>query len=55
MTKPYIDTYENQNGDIVLVYIEEVNVGEQVEPSYIVIKKDHVDEVFQSIKEFIGG
>lgn len=54
MAKPYIDTYENENGDIVIVYIDEVSVGELVEPEFIVIKIDHIGEVLSSIKEYLG-
>lgn len=55
MAKPYIDTYENEDGDIVLVYIGEVNVGEAVEPDLMVIKKDHVADVLKSIKKCAGN
>ncbi|QIW88975.1 hypothetical protein phiV208_42 [Vibrio phage phiV208] len=55
MTKPYIDTYQNQNDDIVLVYIPEVKVMESVEPEHIVIKKDHIQDVINSLTNAIAG
>ena len=54
MPRPYIDTYCNKDGDLVLVYIPEVNVMEPVEPEHIVIKDEHIREVIQSLDEYLG-
>lgn len=54
MARPYLDTYENEDGDMVIVYIPEVNVMTQVEPEHIVIKAGHISELLSCIDEFIG-
>lgn len=55
MTKPYIDTYENKAGEIVIVYVAEIRLNELVEPEYIVINSDHIDELISELKELIGS
>lgn len=54
MARPYLDTYENEDGDMVIVYIPEVKVMTQVEPEHILIKADHVGDLLLSIEQFIG-
>lgn len=54
MARPYIDTYYNKDGDLVLVYIPEVKAMESVEPEHIVIKDEHIREVIQSLDEYLG-
>lgn len=49
MNNPYINTYENDNGDIVLVYLPEVKPFEQVTPECIVLNRDHVESICESI------
>lgn len=52
MSKPYIEVYQNQNNDAVLIYVSSVKVGESVEPEHIAISEDHIDEVIKSLKQY---
>ncbi len=54
MPKPYIDTYLNANGDLVLVYISEVNIMERVEPEHIVIKQCHLESVVDALNDALN-
>jgi hypothetical protein len=51
MAKPYIDTYENEEGDIVLVYVAEVRPYHTVEPQHIIISPDHIDDLIAEMKK----
>lgn len=50
MNKPYIETYENGNGDVVLLYIGSAKFGESVEVETIVFKREHASELAKAIK-----
>jgi len=51
MSKPYIEIYQNQNDDLVIVYLGEVSIGEQTTPEYIVIKENHIDDVIEALEQ----
>lgn len=50
MIKPYIETYENEAGDIVIVYVGEAEPCQSVEPQHIVISPDHIDYLISEMK-----
>ncbi|AGN51426.1 hypothetical protein VPJG_00062 [Vibrio phage jenny 12G5] len=50
MNKPYIETYENENGDIVLLYIGSARFGENAEVETILFKREHASELAKAIK-----
>lgn len=52
MSKPYIEVYQNELEDAVIVYLGEVEIGVQVTPEYIAIKPDHIDEVIKALKQY---
>tara|TARA_R100000541_G_scaffold13620_1_gene22692 strand:+ start:420 stop:593 length:174 start_codon:yes stop_codon:yes gene_type:complete len=52
MSKPYIEVYENEARNAVLVYVPKVSIGELIEPEWIAIQSDHVDEVIKQLKQF---
>ncbi len=52
MSKPYLEVYENEAGNAVLVYIPKVTIGDMIEPEWISIDSDHVDEVIKQLKKF---
>lgn len=49
--KPYISTHENEEGNTVLVYIDEVRFDEENKPQYIVINKHHLKDVIEELKD----
>ena len=51
MAKPYIDTYENEAGEIVLVYVAEVKPYHQVDPQHMIISPDHINDLIAALKE----
>lgn len=53
MPKPYVEAYENENGDVVLLYIKEASYGRQVEPEAIVIDAEHIEQIISELKEFV--
>ena len=54
--KPFINTYFNENDELVLVYQSEVVVGMQTEPQWIVIKNhDHLKEMIEHLTETCKG
>lgn len=52
MSKPYIEVYENEGRNTVLVYVPRVSIGDLIEPEWIAIEADHVDEVIKQLKKF---
>lgn len=52
MSKPYIEVYQNQNNDAVIVYVSSVKIGEIVEPEHMVISECHIDEVIKSLNQY---
>jgi len=52
MSKPYIEVYQNELEEAVVVYLGEVEIGVQVTPEYIAIKADHIDEVIKALKQY---
>ena len=54
MSKPYNDTYENESGEIVLVYVAEIKPYHQVEPEHMVIRPDHINDLIAALKEQLG-
>ncbi len=50
MNNPYIETYENENGDIVLLYIGDARFGENATVEAIVFKKEHASILAKAIK-----
>lgn len=54
MSKPYIDTYENEAGEIVLVYVAEVKPYHQVDPEHMIINPDHIEDLIAALKEQAG-
>ena len=50
--KPYIDTYLNENNDLVLLYISEVKPFEQVTPECIVIDREHINLLIEELEAF---
>ena len=54
MSKPYIDTYRNEAGEVVLVYVSEVKPYHQVEPEHMVIRPDHINDLIAALKEQLG-
>lgn len=54
MAKPYLDTYKNNDGDIVILYIPEVNPMESCEPDFLVVKAEHLSTLIESLDEMAG-
>lgn len=52
MSKPYIEVYQNELEDAVIVYLGEVEIGVQLTPEYMAIKPDHIDEVIKALKQY---
>lgn len=52
MSKPYIEVYENEAGNAVLVYIPKVTIGDSIEPEWVAIDSDHLGEVIKQLKQF---
>ena len=52
MSKPYIEVYENEARNAVLVYVSKVSIGDLIEPEWIAIEADHIDEVIKQLKKF---
>lgn len=52
MSKPYVEVYENEAGNAVLVYVPKVSIGDPVEPEWIAIDSDHIGEVVKQLKKF---
>ena len=52
MSKPYLEVYESEAGNAVLVYIPKVKIGDVIEPEWISIESDHVHEVIKQLKKF---
>ena len=52
MSKPYVEGYENEAGNAVLVYVPKVSIGDHVEPEWIAIDSDHISEVVKQLKKF---
>lgn len=50
MNKPYIETYENENGDVVLLYIGSARFGEDAQVETIVFKREHASLLAKEIK-----
>lgn len=49
--KPYISTHENEDGNTVLLYIDEVCIDEDNKPQYIVINKHHLKDIIEELKD----
>lgn len=49
MKQSYIETYENEDGDIVLLYVGKLNFGETSEPECMVIKKEDISAVIEAL------
>ena len=52
MSKPYIEVYESEANNAVLVYVPKIKIGDLVEPDWIAIEEDHIDEVIEQLKQF---
>ena len=52
MSKPYVEVYENEAGNAVLVYIPKVSIGNAVKPERIAIDSDHLGDVIKQLKKF---
>jgi hypothetical protein len=52
MPKPFLNSYPNDNGDYVLVYIGEVDHPmADITPQHIVIKKEHIQDLISELNE----
>jgi len=52
--KPFVNTYFNENDELVLVYQSEITIGDEREPEWLLIKNaDHLEEIVKALNEVV--
>ena len=54
MKMSYIETYENEDGNIVLVYVKDAEAYSQAETGTIVISCDDVKNICKALKDTLS-